>query len=123
MDRAEEDKVRVWEGYEEDNFEESDSDDGTGAGGRDAKSKKKKKKKSKDDKNAARKVMNARSMSAVLGRYPPWIEQSLAKLMAKHGYQSVIKYAKDVEVLDQRQLLRILESRIRTTNRSEGHDR
>lgn len=122
MDRAEEDKVRVWEGYEEDNFEESDSDDGAGTGGRDEKSKKKKKK-SKDDKNAARKVMNARSMSAVLGRYPPWIEQSLAKLMARHGYQNVIKYAKDVEVLDQRQLLRILESRIRATNRSEGHDR
>ena len=120
MDRAEEDKVRVWEGYEEDNFEESDSDEGTGA--RDDKSKKKKKK-SKDEKHAARKVMNARSMSAVLGRYPPWIEQSLAKLMAKHGYQNVIKYAKDVEVLDQRQLLRILEARIRATNRSEGHDR
>ena len=118
MDRAEEDKVRVWEGYEEDNFAETDSEDER-AGGQ---SKKKKKKKDKSDKKA-KKAMNARSRSSILGRYPVWDEQALARQMAKHGYKNLLKYAKEVDVLDQKQLLRILQTRVRDTNKSEGHDR
>lgn len=76
LDRAEEDKVRVWEGYQEDNFDESDSDDAGGATSS-AKAKDKKKKKKSSDKNKGglpKKVFNARTMSSVLSRYPPWIE-------------------------------------------------
>lgn len=118
LDRAEEDKVRVWEGYPEDNFEETDSEDEKQSAA-DAKKKKKKEKSDKRPKTA----INARSRNAVLGRYPAWVEQALARQMAKVGYKTLMKHGKDVDVLDQKQLVRILTTRLKDVNKGEGFDR
>ena len=34
------------------------------------------------------------------GRYPAWLEQSLANVVAKYGYRLTMKFAKDLDVMD-----------------------
>lgn len=57
------------------------------------------------------------------GRYPAWIEQSLAQLVSKIGLRATQAYAKEVDVLDQKILMRMLNTRIRQLNKSEGTDK
>jgi len=56
------------------------------------------------------------------GRYPIWIEQIVAQIMAKLGYKGMMATAKEVDVMDQQHLLNIIR-RVKEVHRSEGHDR
>jgi hypothetical protein len=36
----------------------------------------------------------------MLGRYPAWIEKTIANIVSKVGYMNTLNMAKDVDVLD-----------------------
>ena len=38
--------------------------------------------------------------SNMLGRYPAWIEQTIANIVSKVGYLDTLNMARDVDVLD-----------------------
>jgi len=51
---------------------------------------------------------NFKNKEFLLGRFPAWIEHSLASIVAKIGYENTLKLAKETDVSDQNQLMRIL---------------
>ena len=58
----------------------------------------------------------------MLGRYPAWIEKTIANIVSKVGYMNTLNMAKDVDVLDQKHLMRMLNTKIKNVNKSEGFD-
>mmetsp|Transcript_3213 Transcript_3213/g.4893 ORF Transcript_3213/g.4893 Transcript_3213/m.4893 type:complete len:167 (-) Transcript_3213:15-515(-) len=56
------------------------------------------------------------------GRYPAWIEKVCAQLVCKLGYSQVMKFAREVEVLDQKHLVVIL-GRVKSFYKSEGYNK
>ena len=61
--------------------------------------------------------------SNMLGRYPAWIEQTIANIVSKVGYLDTLNMARDVDVLDQKHLMRMLNTKIKNVNKSEGYER
>ena len=59
----------------------------------------------------------------MLGRYPAWIEKTLANIVSKVGYMNTLKLAREVDVLDQKHLMRMLNTKIKNVNKSEGYER
>jgi hypothetical protein len=56
------------------------------------------------------------------GRFPPWLEQVMMNMICQNGYKSVMKLAKDVDVLDQKHLMKMLK-RIVEEIKCEGYDK
>ena len=56
------------------------------------------------------------------GRYPAWIEEVIAKIIAQHGYSQTMKMAIEVDVMDQKILLEIMK-RIRNVVKCEGWEK